>query len=386
MSGYPLRVARPSAAHLPTLDGVRGVAVLVVIVHNSAWIAGESEQVILKVIGAFTAAGWIGVQLFFALSGFLIGGILLDAKGKKGYFRSFYLRRTLRIFPLYYSFIALAFFVGPLVAWSPDWVESVRRNQWSYWLYLSNWVQPFKRSIFGMTHLWSLAVEEQFYMVWPLVVRVLSSRGLIAACAFLILGTPFIRFGIRTAELPQSAAYLFTIARWDALAAGALVAALMRSDSGRMLLERWTAHVTLAAGVFFALLVVKQRGFHSDDLPVQVIGQSLVALLSACLIVFAVSEGPRVLSRVQSVLSFGGLRTLGKYSYAMYVFHFPIHHSIEPAFIGFVTADDSPLRALRLGAYLLLVIGLSFVAAQISWRLVEKPFLDLKDRIAPRST
>ncbi len=386
MSPTVLRLGPPSAAHLPVLDGVRGVAVLVVIIHNSAWIAGESEQAILKLIGAVTAAGWVGVQLFFALSGFLIGGILLDSKGKPRYFRSFYLRRTLRIFPLYYAVIACAFLVGPLIAWSPAWVESVRTNQWSFWVYLSNWVQPFKRSIFGMTHLWSLAVEEQFYLMWPLVVWVMSRRGLVAVCLALMVGTPFIRLGIRMAGLPEAAGYLFTIARWDALAAGALVAALMRDVGGRAMMERWTVPMAAAAGAALLALTVQQRGFHSDELPVQVIGQSLFAVLSACLIVVAVAERSRLVTGVQALLALRPLRTFGKYSYAMYIFHFPIHHAIDHRFEGWVTVDDTPMRAVRLAAYLCLVIGLSFLAAQVSWRLIERPFLDLKDRIAPRAT
>ena len=377
--------AGPESGHLLPLDGIRGLAVLIVIIHNAAWIAGSSEQLLLKATISLTASGWIGVQLFFALSGFLITGILLDTKGTPRYFRSFYLRRTLRIFPLYYTFLALTVFVAPLVAWSPEWVASVRLNQWPYWVYLSNWTEPFKHGIHGLSHLWSLAVEEQFYLVWPLVVWLIARRGLVWLSLAMIIGTPFIRLGIRLTDLPLEAAYMFTVARWDALAAGALVAALLRDEQGRALVRRWQGRITVAAVVALAALVLRQHGFHSEDIPDQVIGQSLVAILSATLLAYAAVSTSPLPSRLQSALSRPGLRTLGKYSYAMYVFHFPIHHSLKLLLADVVMGADTPMRLVRLIGYLVLVITLTFIAALISWRVIEKPFLDLKNRVAPRA-
>ena len=374
-----------TAGHLPPLDGVRGMAVLVVIIHNSAWIAGPSEQLLMKLTNAMTAAGWAGVSLFFTLSGFLITGILLDSKGGARFFRFFYLRRTLRIFPLYYAFIASTFLIGPLLAWSPQWVEAVRKYQWTYWIYQSNWPQAFGHSVPGSTHLWSLAVEEQFYLVWPLVVWLLTRRGLIGLCSVMVLGTPLIRLGMRYVGLPQEAVYLFTIARWDALAVGALVVALLRDDRGRVILARWQGSVSAAALLALAILIAVQHGFHSDDLPIQVIGQSLVAILSASLIAYAVQNATASPTWLQASLSWPALRTFGKYSYAMYVFHFPIHQSLSPLLTDSVRGADTPMRLVRLVAYIVLVITLSFLAAKVSWRLIEKPFLDLKDRIAPRA-
>ena len=181
-------------AHLPALDGVRGLAVLVVVIHNAGWLGGPTEQFILKLYSSVTSTGWIGVSLFFALSGYLITGILLDSRGKAGYFRSFYLRRTLRIFPLDYAFIALVVFVAAPLAWDREWASAVWRNQWSYWLYVSNWTQPFGISIHGITHLWSLAVEEQFYFIWPVLAWRLGRGGLVRLCLGMIAAGPFIRY------------------------------------------------------------------------------------------------------------------------------------------------------------------------------------------------
>ena len=370
--------------HLVPLDGIRGLAVLIVIVHNAHWIAGESGQFLLKLSGAIAASGWLGVQLFFVLSGFLITGILLDAEGKERYFRSFYTRRALRIFPLYYAVLALVFLLGPLVAWSPGWMEAVRRNQWFYWLYVANWTEPFGRGIPGLAHFWSLAVEEQFYLAWPLIVLLLSRRGLVALCASLMLVTPFIRLGLRVGGFPPEAAYMFTVARWDALAAGALVACLVRSAPGREWLARWRWALAVVAGAMLVILAVVHRGFHQDDLPVQLLGQTLCSVLSAVLIVYAVDQGPAAPRRLQGWLSWRGLLVLGKYSYAMYIFHFPIHQLLEPLVGDMVRGADTPWRMARLALYLVVVFGLTLLAAMASWRLIEKPFLDLKEKIAPR--
>ena len=156
----------PSARHVPAADGVRGLAILVVLIHNAAWINAGTGSFLLKLTLAITSTGWVGVQLFFVLSGYLITGILVDALGSPRYFRHFYIRRTLRIFPLYYAALLVALFVVPQVAQVPAWAAAARQNQWWYWSYLSNWGAPFGHGIAGLPHFWSLAVEEQFYLCW----------------------------------------------------------------------------------------------------------------------------------------------------------------------------------------------------------------------------
>lgn len=372
------------SGHVPALDGVRGLAVIIVIIHNAGWLGGDSSRFVLKLWAALTASGWIGVQLFFALSGFLITGILLDSLGRHGYFRSFYLRRTLRIFPLYYAFVILMVFVAAPLAWDPEWTSRVRANQWPYWLYLSNWAQAFGISIPGMSHLWSLAVEEQFYLLWPVLAWWLGRRRLAGLSVAMILTGPFIRYALRAEGLPQETAYLLTIARWDALAVGALLAAMMRDATGRAQVAAWKGRITAVSVVALVALVVRQHGFHAEDMPVQVIGQSLIGILSASLIAYAVHEGPAGLTALQRALSANWLRTAGKYSYAMYIFHFPIHHALKRYAQPWEAATDDSLRIFREAGYLTLIFVLTFGAALVSWRLIEKPFLDLKEKWAPR--
>ena len=374
-----------SARRFPAADGIRGVAILMVVLHNAEFVERSSPGFLLKLTGAITATGWVGVQLFFVLSGYLITGILVDALGSAEYFRRFYIRRFLRIFPLYYTVLFLAIIVFPHFANVPEWTAVARRNQWWYWGYLSNWGDIVGHSVPAFTHFWSLAVEEQFYLAWPLLMFVLSRRGATALCVIMLMVTPLIRLSLHLLGLPQQAAYEFTVARWDALAAGALVALLMRDAPLQHTLARWIGRITGASLGALAAIVAYERGFHANDLIVQVAGQSLIALLSASLVYYCVADTTGTAVRVQRVMSVEWLRFFGKYSYAIYVFHFPIQHVLGSHLGDKLNAGDQSTRFIVLVMYLACIVGMSTVTAIVSWNLLEKPFLDLKDRLAPRA-
>ncbi|MCY7290350.1 MAG: acyltransferase, partial [Cryobacterium sp.] len=321
----------------------------------------------------------------FVLSGLLITGILLDTRGKGDFFRSFYLRRTLRIFPLYYAYVAGVVFVAAPLAWSAGWAAEVRAEQWPYWVYLANWTQPYSIGVHGMSHLWSLAVEEQFYLVWPLAVYALGRRGTARLALTLVIAGLCVRYVLTAGAWPKDATYCFTIARWDALAAGALLAAMLRDERGRALVAALRGKLTVLLVLSLLALVAVKHGFHSDDPVVAIIGQSLIVGLSFCLLAFAADASTLGFGLLQRILCWRGSRTLGKYSYAMYIFHFPIHHSLKlPLGLWVAGADDS-LRIVRVLAYLTLILILAFGASLLSWRLIEKPFLDLKEKWAPRA-
>ena len=377
--GQPL-----SARHFPAADGVRGLAILVVLVHNSAFVERSSPAFLLKLTGAITATGWAGVELFFVLSGFLITGILVDALGAPRYFRNFYVRRTLRIFPLYYAVLVLGLVVLPRVANVPEWTAVAHRNQWWYWTYMANWGATLGHGIPGFSHFWSLAVEEQFYLVWPLLVFGLSWRRMVIVCVVMLAATPIIRLALHLMGLPAQAGYEFTVARWDALAAGALLALLMRRPPGQRWLDGTMGGLTAASAAALGLLTLHEHGFHSDDLAVQIGGQTLIALLSASLIYYCVAPPAGAAKAVQRAMSPAWLRFFGKYSYAMYIFHFPIQLALSHRLADVLNSGDAAARLLKLAIYLGGVLALSTSAAMVSWRVLEKPCLDLKDRLAPR--
>jgi peptidoglycan/LPS O-acetylase OafA/YrhL len=371
--------------YVPALDGIRGLAVLIVVVHNAAWIAGASNQIVMKGFIAITAMGWIGVSVFFALSGFLITGILIDSRGDKDYFRSFYLRRMLRIFPLYFTLLAAVVFLAAPLAWSPAWAAEVRANHWAFWFFLSNWPEAYKVGIHGLAHLWSLAVEEQFYLLWP-VIALIRSRSLGYVSWAMIISGPAIRALLLAAGQPWDTTYTFTISRWDALAAGALLATTVRDPQWSAVLLAVRSKLTAGLLLSLTLMILVRRGFHEQDDPVAILGQSIVAGLSVCLLAFAIDHKPdRFVSTLQHLISHRVLRTLGKYSYAIYLLHSPIHNLLVGPLEQWVQGADDSMRIGRVLAYLALVLALSLGGALISWRLIEKPCLRLKERWAPRS-
>ncbi|MEO8031331.1 MAG: acyltransferase [Gemmatimonadota bacterium] len=377
--------APPQArTHLLSLDGIRGLAVLIVIIHNATYILGPVTSLPLKIVSALAATGWAGVQMFFVLSGFLITGILVETRTKPQYFRSFYIRRTLRIFPLYYGFLILVFVVAPPLVAIPDWTAQVHANEGWYWSYLSNWSTAFGHGIPGLSHFWSLAVEEQFYVVWPLLVWALSVAGVLRVAVALMLLAPLCRYLLHLLGLPQVALYEFTISRMDALAAGAALAILVRDP-------RWLGWITrrwrvLAAGSLLALVgfTVVNHGFQGDDLKVQVLGQTLLILACLSLLVAGLDLGRTEPSGISRVLQQPVLRMLGKYSYAMYVFHFPIHTIASFYLTDAVNQGGTADRLARLAGYDLLIVVLSLGCAMLSWFLFEARILALKDRWAPR--
>ncbi len=185
--------------HVPVLDGLRGLAILLVLLHHfanvyapSAWTRNAWHRVV--------GSGWCGVDLFFVLSGFLITGILHDARRGPGYFRNFYMRRVLRIFPLYYGVLAALFLAYPLLAGSHQRFAALAEHQPWLWLYAQNfkvilsgdWVPC------GMNHFWSLAVEEQFYLFWPFVVFACRRRTLLHVSVALVVLALAVRIGLQT--------------------------------------------------------------------------------------------------------------------------------------------------------------------------------------------
>ena len=168
----------------PVLDGIRGLAIFAVLWHHLVTFSGLEPAVRLDYHLWRTGSwGWVGVDLFFVLSGFLITGILYDSRSSGRYYFNFFGRRALRILPLYYGVLAVAFLVVPAFL-APRSAEALTRDQAWYWLYLINvkfafdgWPEPAY-----LGHFWSLAIEEQFYLIWPLVVRMLSRRRLLLVC------------------------------------------------------------------------------------------------------------------------------------------------------------------------------------------------------------
>jgi len=184
--------------HILALDGLRGVAILLVIACHfvsNLHIVGDGPA---WIIVALAQAGWTGVDLFFVLSGFLITGILVDARGSNTYFRAFYARRALRILPAYYGFLFAIFVLLPLLnLGAGDNYMLARQHQGWYWLHLTNLMIAIGeipgRGPYPNTLFWSLAVEEQFYFIWPAIVALCSTRTLRRVCIAGVIGCAVLR-------------------------------------------------------------------------------------------------------------------------------------------------------------------------------------------------
>ena len=319
--------------------------------------SGESSSV-LPHVAQWLGFGWCGVDLFFVLSGFLITGILIDTKETAHAFRNFYARRILRIFPLYYLTLMVYFHGLPAAAHLlPGFHQFQRTEELWYWLYVCNWSPSVGMAHALLTHLWSLSIEEQFYLFWPLLVFTLSRRWVGRLCAAVIVLTPCLRLGyLLTVVGGGSLLYRITLFRIDTLAFGALCALLVR-DPGRL------------------RLAMQARPTSSYLPPMNVIGFTSLAILFAYFILWAIAGG----AGLRAVLRSGPLRSIGKYSYAMYIFHVPIVALLRRA-----SDLARTLNPLAFGTLLAVEIAaaaaLSYVAGFISWRLFENRFLQLKSR------
>jgi peptidoglycan/LPS O-acetylase OafA/YrhL len=349
------------------------VAVLLVVLYHFAKFL-DPQRLGTGMLHRATALGWGGVDLFFVLSGFLITGILLEAKGASGYFRNFYMRRVLRIFPLYYAVLLVAVaLAGWLREAGAGW-DTLWTYQAYLWLYLSNFGivltgYSFNAEWVWLHHLWSLAVEEHFYIVWPAVVLLCSRRWLLRATLALVVVAALSRLLARC-WLSTAGIYFLTPFRVDGLAAGAFLAVWLR---GRPRLSIWAPRALLLTCLAaLAAIGLWRRGFDHDDVVVQGLGYSLLALASCCLIVEALYPsgwGARLFGNAT-------LRFLGRCSYGIYVYHgmlrlfyFELFRRLE-AWLGFY-----PLAA---ALYLIASIGLSILVAWLSYRWFEQPILRLK--------
>jgi peptidoglycan/LPS O-acetylase OafA/YrhL len=334
---------------IPQLDAVRGIAVLLVLLHNTNKYPALHLQFI-------SDNGWMGVDLFFVLSGLLITGILLDTKKSDGYFKNFYARRCLRIWPLYYSALLFMFVIVPLLRPSEAHTVFEARSSpwWAYPIFLQNFLVPVPAGATGLLGVtWSLAVEEQFYLVWPLVVRFCTARQLRTIAIAVICISPALRYYL---SLHQVVIYSNTFCRLDGLMAGALLAIVLRSESfvpAKFVTRAWIAFLAAAP---LALLIER---FHA-----RWIGFSFVALASVSFVYLALFSRQKGL---QAILTNRFMVYTGTISYGMYLLQ-----KIPTDAAKSLHLDQHPFLVLPITA------AATYALAALSWHLLEKPFLKLK--------
>ncbi|HTA94015.1 MAG TPA: acyltransferase [Polyangiaceae bacterium] len=360
--------ARELSGHIPELDGVRGFAIVIVLLFHS-------------MRHAFTL-GWMGVDLFFVLSGFLITLGLVRSAGEPHYFRNFYAKRALRIWPLYYLILLYTFLIAPLASSAP--VAPV--STWlPYALYVQNLLHPLNAPVeLGQT--WSLAIEEQFYIFWPLVVFLTNRRTLKLVCIALIFGSLVLRLVLAASGAPQWVSYFSTPPRLDGLCLGALLSLLATgSVEERELARRWAMPVALigaAASIPIALWMGSEQV--AGSLPVQhefvrVFLFSFVGMLSVGVVARALTAQNGTFA---GLLRARWLRYSGKISYGMYIYHPTIFHLVTLEVALHVSRPEAASVKLIRSC---IGIALTYVVSTLSWYALEKPILRLKVLFAKRT-
>lgn len=380
--GFPSGVSAPARApeklsRIVSLDAWRGLSLLAVYIAHCGAAAAmliQDQPELSTMVRKICGYGGFGLNFLFVLSGYLITRILLESKDRPHYFRNYFMRRILRIFPLYYAFLVVCLVAAPAIFGRKFFFQDIMHFTCppkSLWYYGTNIVMTLKSNwCFGsLTHLWSLAVEEHFYLVWPLVVAFCSARRVLnlslALIAFSTIARIYLGFG---AHANAIGCRVNTLCNMDCLAAGAAVAVFLllnTKDSGAKLAKVLLASAAIAFP-FYAYFSYVDSAVSSVFTP------TVAAFAFSGLVIKTVLDP-------QSCMLWGynAFRMVGKYSYGLYLFHYPILNYIAQHWMN----KDWPLPVLFVG-----IFGLSwlFVAplAVLSFHFYETPFLKLKDKFS----
>ena len=370
-------VRNPSERHYPALDGLRGVAALMIVWYHYLLIVPMHGRV-LSLFSQVFGFGWAGVDLFFGLSGFLITGILIDSKNKPHYFRTFYSRRVLRIFPLYYGYIAIVFYLLPFIGVVTNVPSSSRIF---FWTYTSNFYFQSKGWVDSdiLRHFWTLAIEEQFYLVWPLIIFLVKNMEYLRqGFLWAFISVALVRFFLFFENVDFNTLQLNTLTHCDALIFGGYLALSIRSKNLEAL--KWIEpHWIVAALTVMVTLFLADFGSFvpcSDAIPEIAFGRSVLMFSFLSLIIVWLIDAVTNQSHGYFFRFFSHpiLRWIGKYSYSLYVLHVPFALLIlrsHPSWLSSVPISS------EIELFFIYFVC-SILSAFLSWHLFEKHFLKLK--------
>jgi peptidoglycan/LPS O-acetylase OafA/YrhL len=340
------------ASYIPELDGLRGLAIGSVLLYHC------HEKLRSSHLDVIAQWGWVGVNLFFVLSGFLITGIILDSRDDPHFFRNFYARRGLRIWPVYVLVLLLNYFVVPFVFGSFWWaVHEVRYAPWLHYIFfVQNLFFLALPGTIGPT--WSLAIEEQYYVFWAPIARFVKNAMLLPLLITVFIASPFIRLANTGFLTPTH-----TLTHLDGLAIGSLIALTLRSFDFSRATWRKFSSAGLLCGISGVVLMIFHGSAFTDSLLALGFGGMLVAGL-------LVSREGGWYSRF---LTWRPLKFLGTISYGLYMIHilcFVVIGAFDLKMQKYGLAGDLAIVVVRL--------ALSISVATLMWYGFEKPILKLK--------
>ncbi len=359
----PIFLQKPK--YFPALDGVRGFAILlVVLLHNFSFVD-------------YFQFGWLGVDLFFVLSGFLITESLLVTVGKPRFLRHFYIRRILRILPLYILLLICCLFILPQIkSFVFDMAYYTEHQIW-FWTFLQNWLfifyQPGSNEI--LIHTWSLAIEEQFYLIWPLLILLIRKpKALLATIMivlFLIWSARILVWILQVENFSIASFYSFT--RIDGLCIGSMIAILLKNSPSWITKNLWIILLSFAISNFAFYFISAAYGF---SLPYfAFIGYPTLTMLFALLVYEAIIERYRI---IKLIFTNKIMKFFGRISYGLYMFHWPMYVIGVPFFLKLFKTSFLLENKLALIASSLTITIMSIVVSAFSLRYFERIFLRLK--------
>jgi peptidoglycan/LPS O-acetylase OafA/YrhL len=354
----PLTIDYRPGQYVKELDGWRFIAVMAVI--------------FMHYIPSIFLVGWVVMDLFFVLSGFLITGILLDTKNEKGYYKNFIVRRVIRLFPLYYLCLFIVFYLIPDSFFD---VSYYRNHQLWYWLYSSNWLialqgwSPTK----ALDHFWSLGIEEQFYVLWPLFVWLLTSKHLVRLCIFLFFASIILRNTGLQFGFVMPYPYVATIARMEPIALGAIVALLLRKH--KVILEKIALPAALVAGICSLITFIIAGTVHMENIVNYSINYTFLDIFFAGML--AVTLSKNLPDWARKFLTHPLIRKIAGMTYCLYVFHVPIHSILKYKYLPLLQQyTGNPMSAFLIMFIIGMVITFPLCYAIHRW--IEAPLWKLK--------
>lgn len=375
---------RPNASAkftYPALDGLRAIAITLVFIDHFG--GGSHGGPLLMWFNRVRVFGSAGVSLFFVLSGFLITGILYDTRHDEHFFRTFYFRRSLRIFPIFYLVLSICLILTPILHFDLQW------GHISFLLYLGNFFANKNWSLYelispthpllsiNLGHFWSLFVEEQFYLLWPIVIYLVRDRRkLIALSAAIVVVVLVIRVCM-VWFLPLHAAEQFGFrmlpTRADDLLMGGVLALLIRGPEATLWLRRYSLSFGVGILAFFSIACWRGNFGFTDPYNLT-FGLTLISMASAGLIALAVQDG----TTTYRVLSIPLIRRIGKYSYGFYVYHV-LFLRVQVAYCFWCIAR---FHSMIIGGlvYAVTYYFAVLVVSAVSYHLFESRFLAMKSR------